>query len=104
MAKNLRQKYKDAKKQLYSLKWQLLRTQSNKMFTEVKAPVHNLRANKVVDMYQLEHMRDAVIKNLAYDLAKHMVDNDLINISETYDPYSGRACVTADIYVVSKHA
>lgn len=100
MAKNLRQKYKEAKKKLRELNWRLL--YPDKPLTVKDIPIHKVRSVKTVDIFDAERERDMVARELAFDLAKHMVDNKMVNVSETVDPYSGRVYMFADLYIVDK--
>ena len=101
MAKNLRQKYKEAKKKLHELNWRLLYPSKPIVMTN-NVPIHKVRSVKTVDIFEAERARDMVMRELAFDLAKHMVDNKLVNVHETIDPYSGRVYMFADLYVVDK--
>lgn len=100
MSKNLRQKYKEAKQKLRELNWRLL--YPDKPLKVNNVPIHKVRSTKTVDIFEAEHARDMVMRELAFDLAKHMVDNGMISVSETVDPYSGRVYMFADLYVVDK--
>lgn len=100
MAKNLRQKYKEAKRKLRELNWRLLYPDKPLIVKDV--PIHKVRSVKTVDIFEAERERDMVTRELAFDLAKHMVDNKMVSVSETVDPYSGRVYMFADLYVVDK--
>lgn len=102
MAKNLRQKYKDAKKQLRWLKLKLFAAEIDNICTRKQLPIATVNTSKAYDIYEWNEMREALVKDLAFDLAKYMVKKDMLNIVETYDPYSGRVYVTASVNVLSK--
>lgn len=98
MAKNLRQKYKEAKRKLREMNWRLM--YPDKPMTVNNVSIRKVRSAKTVDILELENMREAVMTDIAFDLAKYMVENDMVNVSETYDPFSGKAYVFADINIV----
>ena len=100
MAKNLRQKYKEAKRKLREMNWRLL--YPDRPLTVNQVPIHKVRSVKTVDIFEAERARDIITHELAFDLAKHMVDNGMVSVSETVDPYSGRVYMFADLYVVDK--
>lgn len=102
MAKNLRQKYKEAKRKLRELNWRLLYPDKPLTANITNVPIHKVRSVKTVDIFEAERERDMITRELAFDLAKHMVDNKMVNVSETVDPYSGRVYMFADLYVVDK--
>lgn len=102
MAKNLRQKYKEAKKQLHKLNWRLLYPDKPLTVNVNNVPIHKIRSVKTVDIFEAERERDMIKHELAFDLAKHMVDNGMIQVSETVDRYSGQIYMFADLYVVNK--
>lgn len=102
MAKNLRQKYKDAKKQIHDLKWRLLYPAKPIKLEVNNVSIRKLRSVQTVDIFEAEHMREIVKNNIAFELAKHMVQNNMINVSETVDPYSGRVYMFAEIDVVDR--
>ena len=101
MAKNLRQKYKEAKRKIHELNWRLLYP-SKPIVVNNDVSVRKVRSVKTVDIFEAERARDTIMRELAFDLAKHMVDNKMINVHETVDPYSGRVYMFADLYVVDK--
>lgn len=100
MAKNLRQKYKDAKKKLREMNWRLLYPTEPFKVEVNNLSVRKLRSVQTVDIFEAEHMREIVKNNIAFDLAKYMVQNNMINISETVDPYSGQVYMFAEVDVV----
>jgi hypothetical protein len=102
MSKNLRQKYKEAKNQLRLLRLELFATEVASICAGKLLPIVTINTSKAYDIYEWNEMREALIKDLAFDLAKYMVKKDMLNIVETYDPYSGRVYVTASVNVLSK--
>lgn len=104
MAKNLRQKYKEAKKQLRLLRLKLFATEVDSICTSKQLPVVTINTSKAYDIYEWNEMREALIKDLAFDLSKYMVKKDMLNIVETYNPYSGRVYVTVSVNVLSKYS
>lgn len=107
MAKNLRQKYKEAKKQLREMKWRLLYPTKPLTFVDRgDLSIRKVGSVKTVDIFEVEHVREILKSEMAFDLARHMVNNDMINISETFDPHSGKVYIRAEVNVVdySKNA
>lgn len=102
MSKNLRQKYKEAKNQLRLLRLELFATEVASICTGKQLPIVTINTSKAYDIYEWNEMQEALIKDLAFDLAKYMVKKDMLNIVETYDPYSGRVYVTVSVNVLSK--
>ena len=112
MAKNLRQKYKEAKKQLREMKWRLLYPTKPLTFVDRgDLSIRKVSSVKTVDIFEVEHVREILKSEMAFDLARHMIKNDMIkndmvNISETFDPHSGKVYICAEVNVVdySKNA
>lgn len=102
MAKNLRQKYKEAKQKLSAMNWRLLYPPVSVNHGDIK--IRNIRASKVIDIYEMENMKDAVMFDLAFDIAKCLVENNMIKVTETVDPFSGKDYVFASVDVVEKDA
>lgn len=97
MAKNLRQKYKDLKKRLNRMDWCM---SIQKPIIETRGiQLQKVGVNKIVDMEVMDNMSDAVLTDIAFDLAKFLVKEGAIDISEKRDPYSGKVFVNASLFV-----
>lgn len=97
MARNLRQKYKDLKKRFDHMnRYMPLR----KSIVETKdVRLQKVGVNKMIDMGIMDNMPDAVLTDIAFDLAKFLVKEGVIDISEKRDPYSGRVNINASLLV-----
>lgn len=104
MAKNLRQKYKEAKKKLEAVNYKAVYLNSPIAVTNV--PIHKIRSARTVSLdympSNIERATEVFELDVAKKLVTHLLDNGLINISSTYDPYARQAYVFADIYVADK--
>jgi hypothetical protein len=102
MAKNLRQKYKEAKKQLQFLRLKVFAAEIDRICTNKQLPIATVNTSKAYYIYDWNEMREALVKDLAFDLANYMVEKGMLNVVETYYPHSGRVYVTASVNVLSK--
>lgn len=102
MAKNLRQKYKDAKKKLRAMNWRLLYPTHPIKVEREDLSIRKLNSVKTVDMSRYENARESVMMDIAFELGRALIDNRMVNVSETYDPYSGRVYIFAEVDVVDK--
>lgn len=101
MARNLRQKYKDAKKQIqHMIEWQFLRQPKSMVVDNV--PLRKFRATRMFRYGEMEQIPKPVLMDIAFDLAKHMIENNMVNITESFDPYRGETCIVAEILVADK--
>ena len=103
MAKNLRQKYKEAKKKIAELRqsnWRLMYPTNPIPVESTNLKIKKVASAKTVDFYELDNFESAVLRDIAFDMTKYMIENDMINIKHTIDPFSGKAYIFAELDVV----
>ena len=104
MSKNLRQKYKEAKKKLREMNWRLLYPTKPIKTERENLSITKISSVKTVDISRHENARDSVMMDVAFELGRCLLNNDMVNVSETFDPYSGKVYIFAEVNVVGKNA
>lgn len=105
MAKNLRQKYKEAKKKIAVLRranWRLMYPTNPFPVESTNLSIRKVKSAKTVDRYEFENFENAIATNLAFDMARYLIENKMIEVKHTIDPYSGRVYIFAELDVVDR--
>lgn len=104
MAKNLRQKYKEAKKKLEAMNYKTPYPNSPFMVTNV--PIRKFRCVRMVNSdfmpSNLERANEVIERDVARELLTSLLDAGVIDIFRTYDEYTDQIRIYADIYVADK--
>ena len=105
MAKNLRQKYKEAKKKLAEMRqanWRLMYPTNPIPVESTNLKIRKVRSAKTVDYHELDNFENAVLQDIAFDMARYLIENKMINIKHTIDPFSGNVYIFTELDVVEK--
>lgn len=105
MAKNLRQKYKEAKKKIAELRhanWRLMYPTNPIAVNSKELKIRKVRSAKTVEQHMFEDFETGITIDLAFDIAKYMVKNGMIEVKHTIDPFSGNVYVFAELDIVDR--
>lgn len=101
MAKNLRQKYKDLKKRLNHI--DQYRSLRKPVVERNNIQLQTYGVTRTIDTDFMDNMPDAVLTDIAFDIAKQLVKDGMIDISEKRDPYREKVFVKAKLIVGTRN-
>lgn len=105
MAKNLRQKYKEAKKKIAELRsanWRLMYPINPFPIESKNVSIRKVRSAKTIELYEVDNFETVVLQDLAFDMTRYLIENKMIEVKHTIDPFSGKVYIFAELDVVEK--